>query len=659
MAISLGDAILNLDADDRKLNSTVDKASKNIQTKFSKAAKIAGAAFVGLGVAVGASMVKILNDTAKAGDEVAKAATRVNMSTKAFSALKHAAELSGASIVNLENGLKFMQKSMVGAAEGNKNLSDAFNMLGLNAQKLMNMEPEQAMMNIADALNSVDNNAKRTELAMSIFGAKAGPMLSPMLSQGTAGIQEMMQEAERLGIVFDSKSGKAAEAYTDAMTRLKASFEGVKFAIAMELFPILIPFIEKMVQNISKAAEWIKNNKELATTILTVGLKVVALSTALGGLLLVAQPFITVLGGMIKLFGLLNMGSFALSGTIGTGAVGVAGGTGLVGAIASLGAVILPLVVVGGALFILGKILKDLWQSSVELKKAEDQLADSNVRLGQTTEIYAEQLRKKGVVIDENLMKEMSANEKIAYLRQQEKEEMNVLARAWFEYYTGKQESVVEFERMKSLMLNKEIGAEEAAILASKNLSNEKYLQLLRADKERTEQILINLGVREQASKNSESVITDTIYSAAAERQAILQKADQDTQKMAAETAGYVGDYWGGVLQRLKEVWNLSQYITNPVGKMWDAGKDLLGIGNNASGTDNWRGGLTWVGERGPELLNLPSGSQIFSNSDSKAMAGNTINNNFTINGGNSSPKEIADMVAFRINQTMMKKGAF
>ncbi len=43
--------------------------------------------------------------------------------------------------------------------------------------------------------------------------------------------------------------------------------------------------------------------------------------------------------------------------------------------------------------------------------------------------------------------------------------------------------------------------------------------------------------------------------------------------------------------------------------------------GHNASGTDNWRGGVTWVGEEGPELVSLPRGSQVLSNSDSKAMA--------------------------------------
>lgn len=53
--------------------------------------------------------------------------------------------------------------------------------------------------------------------------------------------------------------------------------------------------------------------------------------------------------------------------------------------------------------------------------------------------------------------------------------------------------------------------------------------------------------------------------------------------------------------------------------------------GQNAVGTSNWRGGLTWVGETGPELVNLPARSQIYSNSQSMAMAGGSAVN-VTIN---------------------------
>ncbi len=59
-------------------------------------------------------------------------------------------------------------------------------------------------------------------------------------------------------------------------------------------------------------------------------------------------------------------------------------------------------------------------------------------------------------------------------------------------------------------------------------------------------------------------------------------------------------------------------------------------IGNNANGTDNWRGGLTWVGEKGPELVNLPRGSSVIPNNES--MAGG-------IDGGLSSQIFIPEYV--------------
>jgi len=48
-----------------------------------------------------------------------------------------------------------------------------------------------------------------------------------------------------------------------------------------------------------------------------------------------------------------------------------------------------------------------------------------------------------------------------------------------------------------------------------------------------------------------------------------------------------------------------------PSGKPWTP---------NANGTINSPGGMTLVGERGPELINLPKGSQVFSNQKSKNM---------------------------------------
>ncbi|MBQ1361974.1 MAG: hypothetical protein IIY43_02875 [Oscillospiraceae bacterium] len=54
--------------------------------------------------------------------------------------------------------------------------------------------------------------------------------------------------------------------------------------------------------------------------------------------------------------------------------------------------------------------------------------------------------------------------------------------------------------------------------------------------------------------------------------------------------------------------------------------------GTTAGGSDNWRGGLTWVGEAGPELVALPQGSRIYSNQESQQMGGSTTFN-ITVNG--------------------------
>lgn len=65
------------------------------------------------------------------------------------------------------------------------------------------------------------------------------------------------------------------------------------------------------------------------------------------------------------------------------------------------------------------------------------------------------------------------------------------------------------------------------------------------------------------------------------------------------------------------------------------------GVGQNARGTRNWRGGLSWVGEEGPEIVNLPRGSQVLSNQESMAMMGGGGRQQLNVNviGAPSTPR--------------------
>ena len=83
-------------------------------------------------------------------------------------------------------------------------------------------------------------------------------------------------------------------------------------------------------------------------------------------------------------------------------------------------------------------------------------------------------------------------------------------------------------------------------------------------------------------------------------------------------------------------------------------------FGFSASG--GMASGLTVVGERGPELVNLPGGSRVYSNNQSRRMntGGNTFNINVTgrVGASDSEIRDIANKVAKEINTRINRTSA-
>lgn len=96
----------------------------------------------------------------------------------------------------------------------------------------------------------------------------------------------------------------------------------------------------------------------------------------------------------------------------------------------------------------------------------------------------------------------------------------------------------------------------------------------------------------------------------------------------------------------------------NPETGQWEENMGDLGdwtkkrAGQNAGGTGNWRGGWTWVGENGPELMRLPQGSQVLNSQESRDYGGDTYN--ITIDA--KSVKEFEDIVRIVQNQRRLRR---
>ena len=101
------------------------------------------------------------------------------------------------------------------------------------------------------------------------------------------------------------------------------------------------------------------------------------------------------------------------------------------------------------------------------------------------------------------------------------------------------------------------------------------------------------------------------------------------------------------------------------LGSLYSGGKALIGgaadligglIGGNALGTSYWKGGLTRVGERGGEILNLPSGTQIIPHDVSKRVAGGqTVQVYVTVQGNIIGNRQYADELGETIVQRILR----
>lgn len=104
-------------------------------------------------------------------------------------------------------------------------------------------------------------------------------------------------------------------------------------------------------------------------------------------------------------------------------------------------------------------------------------------------------------------------------------------------------------------------------------------------------------------------------------------------------------------LQQLRYGGNYASY-----GNSYNASTGLYSgnyFAGNATGNDNWRGGLTWVGEAGPELAALPAGTRIFSAQESRqAMGGDT----FIFNIDPANIREFNDLVRIAENARIVSR---
>jgi len=303
----------------------LDKSVSGLKGSLNTLVGIQGAQlFAGLAAgAVGAArqIGAIAGATAEVIDQQSKLAAKIGVPLESFAALAQAADLAGISQEKVTVAVQKMGVELVKASNGTKSAQAAFAALGLSAEELSAMQPDQAFQKIAEEIGKLPTPAERTAAAMKIFG-KAGKDLGPLFTDGGAAIRQAAEETRLFGVALDTVSGQNVETMNDSFTRLGKAFEGFKMQIVAAFAPAVTAEIERVIQSIKDAGGMRNVALDFAQTVGVAAIQLVDSAESFAKILKEALGEVGSVWQRIKGVGQLAAGTVEM---VGAGLVGGAG----------------------------------------------------------------------------------------------------------------------------------------------------------------------------------------------------------------------------------------------------------------------------------------------------------------------------------------------
>jgi hypothetical protein len=236
----------------KKTTSAVDQLKQSMMSAVPGGNMLANALKgpAGAAMALAAAVAVVAREVGKAAqriDETAKAARGLGMAYSDLIALQMlASESGGIDAGSLNQGMGQFVKRIAEARVNGGALAETMKALGLDVGKLASMNPAEAFAQVADVIQGIPDHAERVRVAVSLFG-KEGIKFVEVLAQGSAGLEKMRQESERLGTAISDEAAAKVEAMNDAFGRVGGSIQGIWNSITTALAPTLT--------NVAKLAE--------------------------------------------------------------------------------------------------------------------------------------------------------------------------------------------------------------------------------------------------------------------------------------------------------------------------------------------------------------------------------------------------------------------
>jgi hypothetical protein len=215
VALSLGTA--DFEAGANKAASIARSKSKQIEGSFNGAKAAVTGFFAAFTIGALAEVIKKSLDYAGSLAEVSRT---LGVTTKDLQAFRFVASQTGVSQDVLEASLRKLTVSMGKAQLGSKAQIDAFKAIGISVDALKGKTTGDVFRLMADGLSKVSDRSQRAAVEVALL-KKGGEQLDNALVGGSARINELSEAAQKLGIILSDQQIQGAEETAHKLAAVK------------------------------------------------------------------------------------------------------------------------------------------------------------------------------------------------------------------------------------------------------------------------------------------------------------------------------------------------------------------------------------------------------------------------------------------------------
>ncbi|MFW8566147.1 hypothetical protein [Orrella sp. 11846] len=247
----------SFETDAKRAAKQIDKLTKDV-TKYAKRAALAGTAMAG-------TLVAMMKNTSQYMADMGTTAERTSVTVEAFSELAYAADRASLSQGELQRILRRSTEAINHLLDGTSKQAQLLQELGISAYDASGRvkTADQMLKDLAERFSKLEPGARKTRLAIELFGSQLGQKVLPLLNQGADGMQQMADRARKLGLVLDDEAVKAATEFQNSLDDLGKRFKGLQIQLGQQLIPAANDFISVLSRSREKSDDLLSTVESL------------------------------------------------------------------------------------------------------------------------------------------------------------------------------------------------------------------------------------------------------------------------------------------------------------------------------------------------------------------------------------------------------------